>query len=93
MALGAQHRQILGMVMRQASVQVALGLILGLGLSLGLAIVGGAAITSTLFDVSARDPLVYVAVFALVAVVSLVAVLVPGRRASRVDPLVALRAE
>jgi ABC-type antimicrobial peptide transport system permease subunit len=93
MALGAQHRQILVMVLRQASVQVVLGLLLGLGLAWGLATLGGAAVTTTLFDVSARDPLVYIAVFALVAVVSLVAVLVPGRRASRVDPLVALRAE
>ncbi|CAN5566942.1 ABC transporter permease [soil metagenome] len=93
MALGAQHRQILGMVVRQASRQVALGLLLGLGLALALATAGGAAITGTLFGVSARDPLVYGAVFLLVAVVSMAAVLVPGRRATRVDPLVALRAE
>jgi putative ABC transport system permease protein len=93
LALGAQHRQILGMVVRQASWQVAIGLILGLGLALGLATAGGAGISSTLFGVSARDPLVYGAVFVLVTVVSLAAVLVPGRRATRVDPLVALRAE
>jgi predicted permease len=93
MALGAHHRQILTMVVNQAARQVALGLILGLGLALVLAIVGGSAIASTLFNVSARDPLVYGAVFTLVTVVSLVAVLVPGRRASRVDPMVALRAE
>jgi predicted permease len=93
MALGAQHRQILAMVMRQASLQVALGLLLGLGLSLALAILGGSAVATTLFNVSARDPLVYGAVFALIAAVSLAAVLVPGRRATRVDPLVALRAE
>jgi putative ABC transport system permease protein len=93
MALGAHHREILAMVVKQAGRQVGLGLILGLGLSLTLAILGGAAISNTLFGVSARDPLTYGAVFALVAVVSLVAVLVPGRRASRVDPIVALRAE
>jgi putative ABC transport system permease protein len=93
MALGAHHRQILTMVVKQAARQVVLGLILGLGLSLGLAIAGGTAIASTLFNVSARDPVIYVAVFALIAVVSLAAVLVPGRRASRVDPMIALRAE
>lgn len=93
MALGAQQRQIVGMVVRQAFWQVALGLVFGLGLALAVATAGGAAISSTLFGVTARDPLVYGAVFVLVAVVSLLAVLVPGRRATRVDPLVALRAE
>lgn len=93
MALGARHGQILGMVLRQASWQVAIGLAIGLGLAYALATVGGAAISTTLFGVSPRDPLVYSAVFGLVAFVSLVAVLVPGRRATRVDPLVALRAE
>jgi ABC-type antimicrobial peptide transport system permease subunit len=63
------------------------------GLALVLAIVGGSAIGNTLFDVSPRDPLTYAVVFTLVTVVSLAAVLVPGRRASRVDPMIALRAE
>jgi ABC-type antimicrobial peptide transport system permease subunit len=93
MALGAHHRQILTMVVHQAARQVVLGLILGLGVSLALAIVGGSAIGNTLFDVSARDPLTYAIVFAMVTVVSFVAVVVPGRRASRVDPMIALRAE
>jgi putative ABC transport system permease protein len=93
MALGAQHRQILGMVIRQASFQVTLGLILGLGTALALATAGGTAISSMLFGVTARDPLIYGTVFGLITLVSLAAVLVPGRRATRVDPLVALRAE
>jgi predicted permease len=93
MALGAHHREILTMVVKQAARQVALGLVLGLGLALALAIVGGSAISNTLFNVSARDPLTYGTVFALVTVVAFAAVLVPGRRASRVDPMVALRAE
>jgi ABC-type antimicrobial peptide transport system permease subunit len=46
-----------------------------------------------LFGVSARDPITYAAVFALVMVVSLVAVFIPARRATRVDPLTALRTE
>jgi predicted permease len=93
MALGARDRQILGMVLRQAGRQVALGLTLGLGLSLLLATLGGSAIANILFDVSARDPVAYGIVFALVTLVSLVAVVVPGRRAARVDPMIALRAE
>jgi ABC-type antimicrobial peptide transport system permease subunit len=72
---------------------VALGLFLGLGLALALATVGGAAIANTLYDVSARDPITYVAVGALIATVSLAAMLVPGQRAARVDPMTALRVE
>jgi putative ABC transport system permease protein len=93
MALGAQHGEILRMVVTQGARQVALGLFLGLGLALALATVGGAAIGNILFNVSARDPLTYVAVGVLIAVVSFVAVAVPGRRAARVDPVIALRAE
>jgi predicted permease len=93
MALGADQRQILRMVLRQGSWQVGIGLFLGLGLAFLLATLGGQAVANQLFDVSARDPLTYVAVFAVVTLVSLLAVLVPGRRASRVDPLVALSVE
>jgi putative ABC transport system permease protein len=93
MALGAQHREILGMVLRQGAWQVTIGLFLGLGLALALATVGGSAIGNVLFNVSARDPITYVAVGMLVTLVSFAAVIVPGRRAARVDPLIALRAE
>jgi predicted permease len=93
MALGAQQREILGMVLRQAARQIALGLALGLGLALTLGVFAGAAISNTLFGVTARDPFTYVAVLVLITVVSVIAVLVPGQRASRVDPMIALRAE
>jgi len=93
MALGAHQRQILTMVLTQGARQVALGLLLGVGLALTLATVGGSAIATTLFDVSARDPVTYAAVAAVIVLVSLVAVLVPGQRAARVDPVVALRIE
>ena len=93
MALGADTRTILRMVLKQGSWQVGLGLVLGMGLSLLLAIVGRSAIANTLFNVSPLDPAIYAAVFGLVAVVSLIALLAPGRRAAKVDPLVALRAE
>jgi putative ABC transport system permease protein len=93
MALGAHHGQILGMVLRQGARQVGLGLVLGLGLALALATAGGSAIANTLFNVSARDPITYIAVAILIVVVALLAVLVPGQRAARVDPVIALRAE
>jgi putative ABC transport system permease protein len=93
MALGANHGQVLGLVVKQGARQVALGVILGVGLALGLATAAGAAISNTLFNVSARDPLIYAAVVILISLVSVIAVLVPGQRAARVDPMVALRTE
>ncbi|MGE5813575.1 MAG: ABC transporter permease [Acidobacteriota bacterium] len=93
MALGAGYGAILRMVLAQGALQVGAGLAIGLGLAWLLATVGREAIGNTLFNVSARDPLTYGLVFLVVAVISLVAILVPGRRATRVDPLIALRAE
>jgi predicted permease len=93
MALGADRRRILGMVLRQGSRQVVLGVLVGLGLAFGLATLGRDAIGNILVGVSARDPLTFAVVVTLVAVVSLVATLVPARRATHVDPLIALRAE
>ena len=66
---------------------------MGLGLSFGLATLAGDAIRNTLFGVSGRDPLIYVAVASLVAAVSLAATFVPARRATRVDPMHVLRME
>jgi hypothetical protein len=55
--------------------------------------VAGSGIQNILFGVSARDPLTYLTVMAVITLVSLVATLVPARRATRVDPMIALRAE
>ena len=93
MALGANAGRILSMVVRQGAVQVAIGLAVGLTLAFGLATVAADAIRNTRFGVSGRDPLVYVAVASLVAVVSLIATFVPARRATRVDPMRVLRME
>jgi predicted permease len=93
MALGADTQRILGMVLKQGIVQIALGLFVGVGLSLGVAVAFASGIQTTLFGVTARDPLTYGAVIALVTIVSLVATLVPAQRATRVDPMIALRAE
>jgi putative ABC transport system permease protein len=93
MALGANQRRILEMVLKQGVVQVALGVALGIGSALAIAAVFGSGVQNTLFGVSARDPLTYGTVVALVTVVSLVATFVPARRATLVDPMTALRAE
>lgn len=93
MALGANARRILTMVLRQGAIQLAIGLFLGLGLAVGISILGGDGLQNALFEISVRDPLTYIAVAGLIAVVALIATLVPARRATRVDPMIALRAE
>jgi ABC-type antimicrobial peptide transport system permease subunit len=93
MALGADARAILEMVLRQGLVQLAFGLLIGLGLTIGIVLAGGAGIRQALFQVDPLAPGSYLAVTALVTLVAFVATLVPARRATRVDPLLALRAE
>jgi putative ABC transport system permease protein len=93
MALGADHRRILGMVLKQGFWQLGLGLGIGLTLSVITALVFGDQIQNFLIGITALDPLTYGAVALGLAVVSLVATFIPARRATRVDPMVALRAE
>jgi ABC-type antimicrobial peptide transport system permease subunit len=77
------------MVLRQGMQPAALGLAAGLVLTLAL----GRLASSLLFQVSPRDPAIMAAGTALLAVVALIAVSLPARRASRVDPVKALRVE
>jgi ABC-type antimicrobial peptide transport system permease subunit len=93
MALGANSDRLLRLVLKQGSRQVAIGLVLGFGLAFTLAALARATIANTLYGVGALDPLTYVSVLALVIAASTVALLLPARRAARVDPMVALRAE
>ncbi len=93
MALGADRRAIVGIVLRQGGRQIALGLTLGFALAFVLATLGRSVLAGMLFNVSAHDPLTYSVVCAVVAVVSLAAALVPALRAARVHPMTALRAE
>jgi putative ABC transport system permease protein len=81
------------MVIRQSAVQIAIGAIAGLGLAMLVATLGEATIQGVLFGVNPRDKLIYATVLAMIAVVSLAATLVPARRATKVDPIIALRAE
>ena len=89
MALGAQARDVIGMIFRQGIVQVAVGMVLGLGLSAAIAQV----MQIILFEVEPRDPVIFGGVVGVLSVVALIACLVPARRATRIDPLVALRAD
>ncbi len=89
MALGAQAGEVIGMILRQGAVQLAFGLLLGLG----LAAVVGQATAVILFQVEPRDPAVFGGVIAVLLAAGLVACIVPARRATRVDPLTALRSQ
>jgi len=89
LALGAQAAQVRRMVVRQGMLLALAGLVIGLAAAFGLA----RLITTLLFGVTARDPLVFIGVPALLAAVAFFAVWLPARRASQVDPLVALRYE
>ncbi|HEY2801696.1 MAG TPA: ABC transporter permease [Chthoniobacterales bacterium] len=94
MALGADARRILRMVMTQGAWQVAIGLILGAGsVALLLGAMGRVALQNFLFGVNAQDPLIYSSVAALLVAVAAASCLVPAVRATRVNPMVALRSE
>lgn len=89
MALGAQRSDVWGMVLKQGVRLVAIGLMIGTVCSLVLT----RAISSLLYGVSASDSITYLAVSAILLTVAVVAVSVPARRATRVDPVIALRYE
>jgi putative ABC transport system permease protein len=89
MALGARQSDVLGMVMRQG-MKLA---IIGLAIGLAGAWLATRAMTSLLFGVSATDPLTFAVISAVLFGVALGACFVPARRATRVDPMIALRYE
>ena len=93
MALGAHTTRILAMVLRQGARQVGTGLVVGMGLTFALASLASTGIQGVLYGVTGRDPVSYGVVAALITIVAIAAVLVPAQRATRVDPMVALRAE
>jgi len=89
MALGAQQRDVLRMVIQRGFALLAAGLLLGLCASFALT----RLLASQIWGVSPTDPWTFTAVIALVVVSGLAACYLPARRATQVDPLVALRYE
>ncbi len=89
MALGAQRRQVLSIVLGRVAVVTIAGIGVGLALALAMTRVVGAL----LYGVEATDPATFALVSAVIAVVAIGASAIPARRATRVDPLVALRSE
>jgi putative ABC transport system permease protein len=89
MALGAQAAQVAWLFVRRTLLQLVLGLTLGLAGALAI----GQLLQAFLVGVGARDPVTLASVVVLLSVVSLAASFLPARRASRLDPMVALRHE
>ena len=89
MALGADQGDVLKLVVRQGVTLAALGIVVGLVLSLAATRLIG----NLLFDVTARDPLIFAGIPVLLGLAALVASALPASRAARVDPTVALRIE
>ncbi|MBD0372280.1 MAG: ABC transporter permease [Pyrinomonadaceae bacterium] len=89
MALGASARDILKMVVGQGMLLALIGIVLGLAASFLLT----RAMSSLLFNVSATDPLTFIFISLLLAAVAFIACYIPARRATRVDPMNALRYE
>ena len=89
LALGASRGDILALVVRQGMTLTGLGVVIGLS----GAVAASQAIVTLLFGVSRLDPITYIGVIALLVGVSAIACWVPARRATKVDPLVALRYE
>ena len=89
-ALGARPRQVLELVAaKQGLLPVAIGIVTGLA----VATAASRLLSARLYEISPLDPLVYASVTALLIVTSITALAVPARRATRVDPVIALREE
>jgi predicted permease len=94
MALGADAARIFRMVMQQGAWQLVIGLVLGAGgAALLLGVLAAAALKNILFKVNALGPTIYFAVTGLLTLVAAASCFVPARRATRVDPVAALRYE
>ena len=89
MALGAQQKDVLAMVVRQGMVMT----LIGVGIGLAGAFAATRVMASLLFGIGAHDPLTFAAISLLLGGVSLIASFIPALRATKVDPMVALRYE
>ncbi|HVG21093.1 MAG TPA: ABC transporter permease [Blastocatellia bacterium] len=89
MALGASRRDVLGLVLRQGASLISVGVVIGLGAAFAFT----RMLASSLFGVTAADPLTFAGTSALLVAVALLATYFPARRATKVDPIIALRYE
>jgi len=89
MALGAHRRDVFALIMRQGAMQTALAVAAGLLLSLA----AGRILAKILYDVSPSDPLALVTAALMLASAALLACFFPANRATRVNPMTALRTE
>jgi hypothetical protein len=87
MALGAEARDVLHLVMRQGLLQLTVGLVLGLAFAVGVSNL----LQMLLFEVNPRDPVVFTIIGAVLTITAAIACLVPATRATRVQPVQALR--
>jgi ABC-type antimicrobial peptide transport system permease subunit len=89
MALGAQTRQVSWLILKRGLVQLSMGLAIGLAGAWALSRV----LSGVLVEITPGDPVTFAGITILLTLVSITACLLPARRATRVDPLVALRTE
>ena len=89
MAIGGQSSDVLRLILGEGARLATIGVVIGIGISLAVT----RLLSSLLFGTTATDPLTFVAVAGLLAAVALLAAYIPARRATRIDPLVALRYE
>jgi ABC-type antimicrobial peptide transport system permease subunit len=87
--MGARREDVLGMMLRRAVWLTGLGLGIGLVLAFGLA----HGVASLLYQVSPNDPVIFASITASITAVAMLASWLPARRASQIDPIVALRDE
>jgi predicted permease len=93
MALGASRGNVMGLVLKQGVTLVSAGIVLGLGAAFVVTRLLASFLAGLLFGVSAADPITFVGTSAVLLVVALLASYVPARRATKVDPIIALRYE
>jgi ABC-type antimicrobial peptide transport system permease subunit len=89
MALGATRETVLTMVLRQGLTLVVIGLVVGIAGAVG----AGRLLSSFLYQTTTTDPVIFAGVAGVFVVAGILACLVPARRATTVDPLIALRSE